>query len=259
MYSERKLRYNLVSMGWRILRNERGYSLMEVMVAASLSAAVILGVAGMVSNFNLQMRDTTQRSVLNYLRTMVIQEMNKPASWIKTYVTNGSFECVLLNDSPCPDPAKPDASGTLGGTIFKLYRATTSTSNSNLIVVDFAGIPDGLRAGFTLDGKPCTTAVTEACPIRLLLQWSLVSQGGGVMPGGYYSGATTYFPTGYYTSGYFSSLGLTSGYYGFIGNNPGQVNVTGTFTVFTGVTSKGPRVFKSKTDDLNFSLIKEVP
>lgn len=234
-------------------RGDAGYTLVELAISVALASIVLLSMLSILGDFNFFLRKSTHVATVDMLRNKIMQELNRPRAWVNTYsaATNTSFSCVLSSTPPagaCPIPSPA---------LFNVY------DYANKVILD---VLTSSTSGFNstsdnITGMSCSGFPSLKCPIRLETKWEMVSYGGGYFP-------TNQYPYGFYPSGYFTAVGVTSGTYGYIGNNSAQVRVTGTFSFYTpdkGTLSAAE--YKNQTDAIpalnprkyNFSLIKDVP
>jgi prepilin-type N-terminal cleavage/methylation domain-containing protein len=235
-------------------KGERGFTLIEVMVATGLASMILLSMMAVLSDYSEIFQDSQARNVFVSLRRRVIQNLNRRDAWTNTFMAmrytspqqNTNFECLwnIYPHSPCTVYAAQP---------FVVYSSHTPSSPADAIhsVVLNAINP---KAGFTRRGEPCTTFMksvddrpSRRCSIRLSVTWRLLHNG---VPRQYYP--TGYFPYGYYPASYWGGFtGL--GQYWWFGTIGAQVEVKGTFEV------NKFEFNKINVSNYDFRLIKSVP
>lgn len=232
-------------MKFKLPRNQKGFTLTEVMIAAALASLIALGIVQVLNGVNLALRETTEGSSIIKLRSGLLRELGKKASWVATYnyASNSSFTCLLQNNTNCPNTSVADVDGTLGGTVFKLIYV--KASGSSAIFLDRT-----TTNGFNFKGVACTTTVADTtdakCPIRIKLKWTLVSQGTGGYSGGYAA-------SGYYPQSYFAQVGITiADNYGFVATTSARIKVTGDFAIYGDGAGYASSIY-------DFEIQKDVP
>jgi type II secretory pathway pseudopilin PulG len=240
----------------KIRRSQAGYSLIEVLIAASLSTIVLIGVTAMLRDFTKSFIKAERQNVMVMIRTRVINEISRKDSWVYTYNNNTSFACLFLS------VADPNC-GT-GDTRFIVYDAAGKT-----IVNATAANP---TTGFTKTGIACPTPAANFnypslnCPIRLEVSWTLKNLGYNAdmsSSTNFNYVPTNMMPYGYYPDSFFPSWPVGSGGYKFFGTVVSQVEVTGTFSVYSGVGA-GKSQAENLANELQpskygFKLLREVP
>lgn len=204
--------------------------MIEVMIAVALMSVMSTSLVTLMVDFNNSYRGAQEKNTFKDIRTRVIQEINRPDSWIVTYTNNANFGCLLT----------ATACGSNTNNPFIVYGKT-----STQVVLD--AVTDA-TSGFTILGRPCTGYPSANCPIRLTVVWNLIDQGGGNYPVGQ-------FPQGAYadTDIPHTSFPHATFNYGFFGTKPALIHVVGTFTF-------DPSLMNNiRTDNYGFTLIKEVP
>lgn len=156
--------------------NQKGYSLVEVMMVVSIMSFVGLGVATMMKNMMSVQRRQELRPTLRQIKDEIEQAFLNDHAWESTIINpsnNASLGC-LRDGNTCAD-------GTAVNDI-RLRNAqdpqTAATSgNSNFDA--FEGPNNG--AGWTFSGARCTTwnaAGNDACPIRYNLTLTMSCSNG---------------------------------------------------------------------------------
>ncbi|MGZ3662674.1 MAG: prepilin-type N-terminal cleavage/methylation domain-containing protein, partial [Bdellovibrionota bacterium] len=131
----------------RILKNSRGFSLIEGVIAAA--ALGILAVAGfqMFSDVGKQMANTGVSAGVNLARTTMLDAVNSSLAWSNTLAENPSLACIQ-NRTSC---------AALIGT---QVGVKVIDGSGTIILAD----PADTAVGFDPEGRSCHTFPSPACP-----------------------------------------------------------------------------------------------
>ena len=158
-------------------RNQHGFSLVEILVAAGLVGVVGLGLSSIIAEMAKQQSGANLRTMLLAQRTRFDELVKDDKAWIKTVAANGGaskpMNC-LATQSACT--------------------ANTTVNNLKFILKNSQDITEfdstTGTSGFTAKGAPCNTfsatTPTAACPISYQMYVFYTCPGGN---------ATCYNPT----------------------------------------------------------------
>jgi uncharacterized membrane protein YgcG len=139
----------------RILAKERGFSLIEAIIAAAAMTALGLAGYSIFSGVSKQMAGSGLIAGVNTARNSVLEAVNSSLAWSNTLAENPALECVK-NRSSC--------ASLLGTNIpVKLIDAS-----GTLILTD----PVDPAVGFDPQGRSCHSFPSASCPIRFELFWT---------------------------------------------------------------------------------------
>lgn len=142
----------------KVIKNERGFGLIEVIIVAAIISIIALGIGTMISDMFAAQQKTSQVGNLNSIRSRLIETLNSPAHWTATMnhsSNDASLGCLRVATANCATAfTSPFNVVETGGV---LYSSATAT------------------AGFRLDGTTCNTFSTAApdptCPFRWNISW----------------------------------------------------------------------------------------
>ncbi len=204
----------------------------------------------MLRDFTKAFIKAERQNVLAMLRTRVINEIARKDAWVVTYTNNATFSCLFL---AVADPA----CGT-GDTRFVVY------NNESKVVLDATA--SSYLKGFTKTGVECNAYPSLDCPIRLEVRWALRNLGDNpdMITGNISFVPTNIMPSGYYPKSFLPNWNVgDGGSYNFFGATSAQVEVTGTFAVYSGVafgtTQADNLANQYQPGKYGFKLLKEVP
>lgn len=86
-----------------VLRNDAGFSLIEVMLGVGILAVISFGMAGSLSNMHSQLRGVSQKQEILELRNLITQQLSKPGvcTWqLKNLVIDVSQPTTETSPSP---------------------------------------------------------------------------------------------------------------------------------------------------------------
>lgn len=144
--------------------NNRGFSLMEVIIAAAIMMIVALGILAVQT---MGVKSTASSNILfqaDLFRKNIINLINNDAAWTNTYndASNTNLACLKDNVTNCY--------GTGGSFATGKFRVRDA---ANSIVWD----PLTATNGFNMGGALCSTWVNTGnnlCPFRIELYWTAV-------------------------------------------------------------------------------------
>ena len=131
------------------LTNKKGFSLIEVLIAAGLMALVSSGLISLVTTMNKEQNNQFRVAALREIKSRFQFLITDQNSWAQTLATNGSMACIRNKTSCTPPAADP------------YYDLTLYDANA---VAFFIPPAHGLVSpswpasspGFTDKGAPCT-------------------------------------------------------------------------------------------------------
>ena len=141
-------------------RFQRGFTLMELVVATAISGAVLLGAASVVNDMVQRQTTSKYRTNLTSLKNQIISNIQNDQAWANTVVNNAVFGC-LSTAAGCTQLAPTEIS---------LYDAGINNGGVMIGTTNGGALPR--RNAFALDGRKCTDADAAAdCPIHATVQW----------------------------------------------------------------------------------------
>jgi prepilin-type N-terminal cleavage/methylation domain-containing protein len=142
------------------LKDQKGFSLMEIMIAVGLLGIVALGLTSLLSEMAKQQTGANIKSLLQSQKLKIEALVKDSKSWSNSIghsTNNGKTEYTCLRNPP---------SGTCTGTV----NTGTNYLNTISLVDTTGGTPwfnsSGAANGFTKNGTACTAWPSLACPIR---------------------------------------------------------------------------------------------
>jgi hypothetical protein len=169
-----------------LLWNQRGQSLVQIMIAVGIMGILMLGMTSLFEIFHKQQNQSNLVFQAGMLRNNLVAALNNPVGWKNTTsqsannFTSGVMLDCLNNGKPCTTDQTTDLAG--GGTPVG-YSGGAPTDNGVLIrqVLDSSGavILDSTNpnTGYTPQGASCSTfnAATgsgdDLCPLRFEVHW----------------------------------------------------------------------------------------
>ena len=154
--------------------NNRGVSIIEVLVAAGLASIVSLGIATMVQNMSIEQKKTVLLSTLKDLKNRIEYLARDPNSWSQTVnVSTGTNN----SNANTFGAIRNQAALNIAGLTFTTPEKLILFDASGAIAMNLLGPTDATGNGFTEAGASCTTfnaaagAGDDACPLsyRLLI------------------------------------------------------------------------------------------
>lgn len=144
-------------------QNERGFGLVEVMVAAAIISIIALGIATLIDDMLKMQQKSNTVGVINRLKEQIIGAVQNGQSW---QLTAGDADTTTGN----PDLDCLRNTGTCG---------SGETAALNLKDATGAALYYARAAnhGFTLLGTYCTTYPSVQCPFRYNLTYELTCPG----------------------------------------------------------------------------------
>jgi type II secretory pathway pseudopilin PulG len=152
----------------RQIKNEKGMSLIEVLVAAGLMIIVASGLVGIVTSMNKEQNNQTRISALRELKTRFQFLLSDQNSWNQTLASNAT-------------------AGNALAVCIKNKTTCSSAGISDLVIRDAnnavffdpppfgTAVPAAGSNGFTDKGAPCTafngTTGNDLCPITYKVVW----------------------------------------------------------------------------------------
>lgn len=150
-----------------IKSNNKGMSLVEVLVAAGLMALVAAGLVGTITAMNREQNNQVRLATFRELKSRIQFLITDQNSWNMTLKNNSSMDCLVQHTGSAP---------------------CTSGSATDLVLYDSSGaafftppthstIPGAGSNGFTDKGVPCTGfngnagAGLDSCPISYKMIW----------------------------------------------------------------------------------------
>ena len=151
----------------RMKKNQKGFSLVEVIVASSMMTIAglsIMGLSQITNQDSLQLRAT--RIALTG-RAQIEAALKNPVSWRQTVTQNTSFACVSLNLGCPPNPS----AGSNGYYDFVLYGIGAGEK------VTFDSTDTTTR--YSIQGGACPVGTANPdpqCPIKFIARWKPLCQ-----------------------------------------------------------------------------------
>lgn len=149
------------------MNNERGFSLVEVVIAAALLAGALMATAQLSNSLRSSSLSSSSNSQVESVRRRLIATVLNDKAWQVTVANNPDMKCLASPSVSCA--ANPPAP-------FNLFDGIK------------APVSETLKAtkGFTADGVECSTfdakAATKECYYRYDLTWSAICAGGCNQP-----------------------------------------------------------------------------
>ncbi|MES2964644.1 MAG: prepilin-type N-terminal cleavage/methylation domain-containing protein [Bdellovibrionota bacterium] len=151
----------------RKIRNSKGFSLVEVMIAVGIMGVVGLGLTSLLTEMGKQQNAANIKALLSAQKLKIEALVKDSIAWskmINNTANDGKPEYTCLRPTPIPALGCADNSSTVdpfGGVLDTLVMSET---NGNVFFD-----PTGATNGFSAKGTNCTTYSSTACPIR----WSI--------------------------------------------------------------------------------------
>ncbi len=148
--------------------NNKGLSLVEVLVAAGIASIISLGIATMMENMFAERKRIMLLSTLRDLKTKLEANIRDSGSWTQTMTVNAGLSC-MQNNTVCT------AIYTGASTPVKIVLKDSAANT----VADLLTWGDVGTNGFTESGGPCTTFSAAAgggndnCPISYRLVYNI--------------------------------------------------------------------------------------
>jgi prepilin-type N-terminal cleavage/methylation domain-containing protein len=149
----------------KVIKSERGFGLIEVIIVAAIVSIIALGIGTMISDMFSAQQKTSQVGSLNSIRARIIETLNSPAHWTATIndASNDAFlDCLRAATANCATGFSSVFNIVQAGPV-SIYPAATAT------------------AGFRFDGQPCNTFSTATpdptCPFRWNVTWEATCTG----------------------------------------------------------------------------------
>ncbi len=145
--------------------NNRGISIVEVMVAAGLATIISLGVATMMQDMFIERKRIMLMATLRDLKTKIESNIRDNGSWAKTMAANSGTLGCLINNTVCTAVYTPGANPP------KIILRDTADQ----VAFDLLDWASAGANGFTEGGAPCNTFSATAgggndnCPISYRL------------------------------------------------------------------------------------------
>jgi len=150
----------------KVIKDERGFGLIEVIIVAAIISIIALGIGTMISDMFAAQQKTSQVGSLNSIRSRLIETLNSPNHWQATvdHTSNtASLGCLRDGTGDC-------TTGTTG-LINIIETGPTVVYNSGTAT-----------AGYRLDGTTCNTFSTSSpdptCPFRWEISWTATCTSG---------------------------------------------------------------------------------
>lgn len=149
---------------------ERGFGLVEAMIAAVIISIIALGISTLVQDMLMVQKKSSVVGVIHTLRTKIISTVQNGESWQFNVNnlgtgTNTEMACLRAGGPQCD--------------------RTSIVGDLNLVENDAALTPIYMGGvanhGFNLDGTFCTTYPSDACPFRYVLRWVPTCPGGAAV------------------------------------------------------------------------------
>lgn len=148
----------------RLVRQIRGMTLLEVMIASMLFSLVSIGVSSYMVFLSRMQSKQNHKFVVATIQQELIRHLIDEKAWDRTINQNtgGAFDCLF--------PTPPDEMNCQGEGVkqFALY------DRNDALVYDPSGIIDGVTKGFNKNGQPCdwnAGASDNLCPYHFDLYW----------------------------------------------------------------------------------------
>ena len=144
----------------KVLRSEKGMSLLQVMVFVAMASILILAVQTMSRNVTKQAVQMSELAEIDIFRRNMVQLIDDTPTWNVILSRNASMSCLSGGrGASCP---------VWNRTSFDLYLADgtlyyNSTNGSS---------------GIDLNGVRCMSYPSKACPLRFNVQWSAMDNTG---------------------------------------------------------------------------------
>lgn len=153
--------------------NNKGLSIVEIMVAAGLASIISLGIATMMQNMFEQRKRAMMMSTLREIKIRIESNIRDNASWAKTMENNAGLVC-MRNNTTCT-ATYTDPPNSRNDTPAKIVLYDTA----GIVSYDLLTWGDSGSNGFTEIGGPCTGfsaasgAGNDACPISYRLVYNI--------------------------------------------------------------------------------------
>lgn len=170
------------SMDWNPAVNDRGQSVVQMLLAIMLTAIIVIGLASMGTIIAHQQHQANFTFQVSQVRTSLVNLINNPNSWTQTYrsplnsLGNGSGLDCLYYLKPCT----ADEFGDLGTNPVGVPIGSVTPAPVNAILDASGNVyydSTNPTSGFTATGATCTgfvpppAAGNDACPLRFNITW----------------------------------------------------------------------------------------
>ncbi|MBY0553526.1 hypothetical protein K2P97_03285 [bacterium] len=146
--------------------NNKGMSIVEVLVAAGLTSIVALGIATMVQNMMIEQKKITLFATLKELKLRIESTVRDQNSWTRT------IRSATDNPSATFDSFRASTAVTVAGATYVAPQKIVLLDGAGNVAFNLLDWADTGTAGFTETGATCNTftmAGSDACPISYRL------------------------------------------------------------------------------------------
>lgn len=153
--------------------NNKGLSIVEIMVAAGLASIISLGIATMIQNMFEQRKRAMLMNTMRDLKTRIETNIRDNSSWTHIMANNAGLACLRTNIVCTASYTDPPNSRNDTPAKIVLY------DTAGNVTYDLLTWGDAGTNGFTEIGGPCTTfsaaagAGTDACPFSYRLVYNM--------------------------------------------------------------------------------------
>lgn len=138
-----------------LLKQKKGTSLVEVMIATSIIAILALGVTTLLLSVGTSSHDVAVRSSLESISASLLSAVTNQDAWDRTKANNSLMSCARTFPSTCP----ANTSGVI------------SLFNSEGVQLTD---PGNTQLGFRTDGSLCQTFGSDGCIYRAEITWYIL-------------------------------------------------------------------------------------
>lgn len=160
--------------------SERGYSLVETLVASAIAVFIAVGGASLVMEASKYQAELSARAALEGVRQNILANLANEKAWRRTIQKNSLMQCLARN-AYCTTNGQQNGAA-IANMNFDLYEAdSVPPSNPPKEAIVKTSDPS---AGFTINGASCSgfsAAGNDACPFQYRMTWSAVCPPGNCL------------------------------------------------------------------------------
>ncbi len=153
-------------------KNNRGFSMLEAMIAIGVTGVVIVGATVIMEMQNKMQRTANTFGWLDQLRSEVIVAIKKKSSWDAMVADNRNPSLACLRPRLTDPKAVINCMGASGA-----INAITGVDQK--LIMDTTNI----QTGFDIKGQTCSGFGTDACLLRYTISWVARCAGGAADDG----------------------------------------------------------------------------